>query len=217
MDKTTGSSHPTEPVEGQSFGLAVPAASGSSPEEEPARRRLRIVLQILALAVITVGSYWLAVNEELVLRFSHLGYASSFLITLISNATVILPAPGMVVVMALGASLNPVLLGITAGCGSALGELSGYLAGKTGGELIGKKGVHAKLRDLTARYTMPVLFLLSILPTPLFDVAGILAGAMGLPIHRFLIPVTAGKIIKHIVFALAGAEALPLLKGLLGL
>ena len=96
-------------------------------EAVPTRNALHLVWQVGALLAITAGSIWLALNDELVQRFSHWGYASSFLISLISNATVILPAPGLAVVLSLGASLNPLLLGIVAGCGSGIGELSGYL------------------------------------------------------------------------------------------
>lgn len=177
----------------------------------------RLAFQIAALLAITVGSFMLALNQEWVQRFSHWGYASSFLISLISNATVVLPAPGLVVVFALGANLNPILLGVAAGCGSALGELTGYLAGATGGDLIGRRGVNARLKYLTERYTTPVLFVLALVPTPVFDVAGILSGAMGLPVYRFLAPVAGGKIIKHILIAYAGAGSFPLLRSLLGL
>ena len=63
---------------------------------------------------------------------------------------------------------------------------------------------------------MPVLFGLAILPTPLFDVAGILAGAIRLPLHRFLVPVIIGKIIKHIIFAFLGAGFIPLIRSMFG-
>jgi len=129
---------------------------------------------------------------------------------------VILPAPGLAVVLSLGASLNPLLLGIVAGCGSGIGELSGYLAGATGSEMFRKRRIDSRLHRLTTRYTMPVLFVLAIIPTPLFDVAGILAGAIRLPIHRFLLPVITGKIIKHVLVAYLGAESIPLIRSMLG-
>ena len=185
-------------------------------EDAPGRKPLQLILQLFALLVITAGSIWLALNGEWVQRFSHWGYAGSFLISLISNATVVLPAPGLFVVLALGANLNPVLLGVVAGCGSGLGELSGYLAGATGGDLILQRGINSRLHKLTTRYTMPVLFGLAILPTPLFDVAGILAGAIRLPLHRFLVPVIIGKIIKHIIFAFLGAGFIPLIRSMFG-
>ena len=196
-------------------------ATAEDIEERPAgasgRKPLQLIVQVCALLAITAASIWLALNGEWVERFSHWGYAGSFLISLISNATIVLPAPGLLVVLALGANLNPILLGVVAGCGSGLGELSGYLAGAAGGELVRQRGVNRRLHNLTTRYTMPALFVLALLPTPLFDVAGILAGAMRLPMHRFLAPVISGKIIKYILFAYFGAESVPMIRSLFGL
>ena len=135
-------------------GREASAATGEEiAENASGRKPLQMILQVCALLAITGASFWLALNEEWVQQFSHWGYAGSFLISLISNATIVLPAPGLIVVLALGANLNPILLGVVAGFGSGLGELSGYLAGATGGELIRKRGVSTKLHNLTTRYT----------------------------------------------------------------
>ncbi|MDE0139950.1 MAG: VTT domain-containing protein [Caldilineaceae bacterium] len=164
-------------------------------------------LQIIGILAIVVGAFWLGTQRELVQRFSQWGYLSSFLISLIGSATVILPAPGLALILALGAHLNPVLLGIVAGVGSGLGELSGYLAGKAGRNLVSKEGrFNAFLHHMTTRFTTPALFILAILPLPIFDFAGILAGALRMPVLRFLGVVISGKIIKHALAAYLGAE-----------
>lgn len=166
-------------------------------------------LQIIGILAIVVGAFWLAKQRELVQRFSQWGYVSSFLISLIGSATVILPAPGLALIIALGAHLNPVLLGVVAGCGSGLGELTGYFAGKAGRDLVSQQGkFNATLHNMTTRYTTPVLFGLAILPLPVFDFAGILAGALQMPVLRFLTIVISGKIIKHVGAAYLGAEFL---------
>lgn len=165
------------------------------------------ILQIVGVLAIVVGAFWLGTQRELVQRFSQWGYLSSFLISLIGSATVILPAPGLALILALGAHLNPVLLGIVAGFGSGLGELSGYLAGKAGRNLVNQQGRFSSLlHAMTTRYTSPVLFALAILPLPIFDFAGILAGALRMPVLQFLTIVISGKIIKHALAAYLGAE-----------
>ena len=165
------------------------------------------ILQIVGVLAIVVGAFWLGTQRELVQRFSQWGYVSSFLISLIGSATVILPAPGLALIIALGAHLNPVLLGVVAGCGSGLGELTGYFAGKAGRNLVSRQGrFNSILHHMTTRYTSPVLFFLAILPLPVFDFAGILAGALRMPILRFLTIVISGKIIKHVGAAYLGAE-----------
>ena len=174
-------------------------------------------LQILGIIAIVVGAFWLGTQRELVQRFSQWGYLSSFLISLIGSATVILPAPGLALILALGAHLNPVLLGVVAGFGSGLGELSGYLAGKAGRNLVNSEGrFNAFLHRMTTRFTSPALFVLAILPLPIFDFAGILAGALRMPVLHFLAVVISGKIIKHALAAYLGAEFFEMLLTNLG-
>ena len=64
------------------------------------------------------------------------GYLGVFLISLLGNATVILPVPSLAVVFAGGGVLNPLLVGLVAGVGEPLGELTGYLAGYGGSAVI---------------------------------------------------------------------------------
>ncbi len=175
-------------------------------------------LQVLGILAIVFSAFWLGTQRELVQRFSQWGYLSSFLISLIGSATVILPAPGLALILALGAHLNPLLLGVVAGIGSGLGELSGYLAGKAGRNLVNREGrFNTFLHNMTTRFTSPALFILAILPLPIFDFAGILAGALRMPVLRFLVVVISGKIIKHALAAYLGAEFFEMLLNNLGL
>jgi len=163
-------------------------------------------LRIAALLAITLGSCWLAVNPEWVRSFGRWGYLSVFAISLLSSATVLIPAPGLAVVFAMGSALDPLTLGIVAGIGSGLGELSGYIAGASGrGLILRNKGFHSHLHWFTTRYTYPALFVLAILPLPVFDIAGVIAGALKMRVSHFLAVVISGKIIKHVLVAMVGA------------
>lgn len=187
-------------------------------QDSPGPNPWLTALQILGILAIVVGAFWLGTQRELVQRFSQWGYLSSFLISLIGSATVILPAPGLALILALGAHLNPLLLGVVAGIGSGLGELSGYLAGKAGRNLVNREGrFNTFLHYMTTRFTSPALFILAILPLPIFDFAGILAGALRMPVLRFLAVVISGKIIKHALAAYLGAEFFEMLLNNLGL
>ncbi len=178
---------------------------------------LRVVLSLLALVVITIISFWAALNPVWIEQAGHWGYLGAALISFLSSATVILPAPGLAVVFSMGGVLNPVLLGILAGIGSGLGELSGYVAGASGRALISQQRTHPFVKRLTTRSTGFALFVLAVLPLPVFDFAGIMAGAMRFPIPVFLGTVISGKIIKHIIIALMGAGFLPLLRVFVGM
>ena len=90
------------------------------------------VLRVLALlAVIAITVFIFSIRSR-VEQFAALGYPGIFLIALLANATVLLPAPGVAVIYAMGAIFSPFGVGLAAGTGGALGELSGYLAGFSG-------------------------------------------------------------------------------------
>ena len=80
------------------------------------------------LTVVGITVYVYSIRDH-VEEFAELGFFGAFLIMLIANATVILPAPGLAVIFAMGAVLNPLGVGLSAGLGGALGEVTGYLAG----------------------------------------------------------------------------------------
>jgi membrane protein YqaA with SNARE-associated domain len=117
-----------------------------------------------------------------------------------------------------GTALDPVLLGIVAGLGSAVGELSGYLAGTSGRALVPahQRAQFERLHSLTDRYGAILLLLLSAIPFPLFDFAGIIAGMLRIRIVTFLSMVAVGKSIKYVIMILLGAGPLIYLQQLFG-
>jgi membrane protein DedA with SNARE-associated domain len=48
------------------------------------------------------------------------------------------------------------------------------------------------------------LFLMSTIPNPIFDIAGLAAGAVQMPVGRFFAAVLAGKVIKDTWMAAVG-------------
>ena len=179
-------------------------------EDTKAIQPLRLIASIVVIIVITVASFWVALNPKWVLGFGSWGYVGAFFISLIASATIILPAPGIAVIIAMGTALDPVLLGIVAGIGSAVGELSGYLAGASGRALIPshQRTQFERLHRLTDRYGAILLLVLSAIPFPLFDFAGIIAGMIKIRIATFLTTVAVGKSIKYIIMIMLGAGPL---------
>jgi|tagenome__1003787_1003787.scaffolds.fasta_scaffold17121958_1 membrane protein DedA with SNARE-associated domain len=59
-------------------------------------------------------------------------YVGVFLLTMSCSETLFLPVPDWGAVTTAGAFLNPFLLGISAGAGAATGEITGYIAGRSG-------------------------------------------------------------------------------------
>jgi len=136
-----------------------------------------------------------------------LGYPGIFLISLISSATVFVPLPGFAVVFAMGAYLNPLLVGIAAGLGSGIGEISGYLAGYAGHGAVERTRIFRSHKKQIEKYGAPAIFLLAFLPNPIFDVAGVASGAIKMPMWKFLLATVCGKILRYILLAYAGGAA----------
>src|SRR3990170_819238 len=57
------------------------------------------------------------------------GYLGAFVISALASATIVLPAPGWLSVMALAAVLNPFWVGVSSALGGTMGEMNGYLLG----------------------------------------------------------------------------------------
>jgi membrane protein YqaA with SNARE-associated domain len=133
-----------------------------------------------------------------------LGYLGAFLTMFIGNATVIFPIPGLVVVLALSESLHPILLGLSAGAGAALGELTGYFAGYSSSGMIKRTGLYQRVEQQIKRYGPVMITALAIIPNPAFDIVGLVSGALGIRWWQFLLAVWVGKTIQATVIASAG-------------
>ncbi|MGC9359683.1 MAG: VTT domain-containing protein [Anaerolineae bacterium] len=133
-----------------------------------------------------------------------LGYLGVFVIGVLGNATIILPVPGLAVVFAGGGVLNPLLVGLVAGVGEPLGELTGYLAGYGGSAVVEDAERYERVRRWMERRGFVTLFVLSAVPNPLFDLAGMAAGMLRYPVAKFLLACWLGKTLKAVLIAYLG-------------
>ena len=166
-----------------------------------ARRRLPPLLGLLLAAGITAALFIYRDNVE---DLQTLGYLGAFLISLIANGTIILPMPGLLLLFALGAALNPVAVGVISGAGGALGEMTGYLAGRSGSGIWRKTQAYTNAVGWVRRWGSWVVFLFTVTPLPV-DVVGVAAGAVRFPVWKFLLVCWAGKAVLYTGMALAGA------------
>jgi membrane protein YqaA with SNARE-associated domain len=169
------------------------------------------------LAVVAISLYIFFIPEDQLTGLENFGYAGVFLFSVITNATIFLPAPGLLIVFSLGARLNPILIAVTAGLGSAIGELSGYLAGYSGRAIIDKKNIYTKLVNWMKKNGELTILVMAFIPNPFFDLTGIAAGILKMPVWKFLFWAFIGKFFKMLLIALAGAGTLeiPWIKDLL--
>lgn len=132
------------------------------------------------------------------------GYAGAFIISLVSSASIIVPTPGFIAVFEMGKVLNPATLGIAAGIGSALGELTGYWAGRQESAKVEKTRIYKENEKALRKWGPAAMFVLAAIPNPFLDFAGIAAGATGMPLWQYLLSVGAAKMLKYTLLAYTG-------------
>ncbi|MDO8340915.1 MAG: VTT domain-containing protein [Candidatus Woesebacteria bacterium] len=133
------------------------------------------------------------------------GYLGIFLISILGNSTVIIPAPVILTAFVGGSIFNPILVGIITAMGATIGELTGFMAGFGGQAIVSKSKNYEKIERWIKKSGFLTIFILAIIPNPLFDLAGIISGITKYPLKKFLLATLLGKSIKFLVVALIGA------------
>ena len=166
------------------------------------------ILRILAIVAVVGITVYIYNIRDRVDDFAAYGYPGIFIIAMMANATVFLPAPGVAVVFAMGSIFNPLGVALAAGTGGAIGELTGYLAGFSGQAVIERTDIFNKINPWIEKYGGWTILVLSAIPNPFFDIAGIAAGIAKIPLWRFLFFCWIGQLIKMAMFAYAGAYSI---------
>lgn len=176
------------------------------------RQYARIALLLIAalglnLLVLAIPRSWI----EGLHGYTLLGYFAAFIVTALANASVIVPVPypGLIALLAsvLG---DPVGVAIAGAAGSTLGETTAFYVGRAGRGVVEDTRFYRWLKHQlrTPLRAWIVLFLLSAPPNPFFDVAGLTAGSLGVPLWIFFTATFAGRILKLLFFAGLGRELL---------
>ena len=168
---------------------------------EKTREKIKGALQIILSILIVILIF--AFGDQLK-QFQQYGYLGVFIISAISSATIFFPAPGWAFVLAMAKFLDPIALGVTAGVGSAIGEITGYISGHGVSKIISTNNNFKKIKEWIIKNDLLAIFVLAAVPNPLFDLAGIAAGSLGIKWWRFLIATAAGRIIRYVILAYLG-------------
>lgn len=165
------------------------------------KRIIPMVGLLLAVAIMAVIGYLYWKNPDVFRELRTYGYLGAFIISIILNATIIMPVSNMAVIMALGATLpSPVIVGVAGGFGAGIGELTGYIAGRSGRGLLAKSTVYHRVEGWVKRWGWIAIFILSVFPF-FFDIVGIIAGALRMPLWRFFVACWLGRTISYVVMA----------------
>lgn len=171
---------------------------------ETSSKKLVRLQRLGALLIVVLITVVILLLRDRLTEYERYGYLGVFITTLLGSATVVLPVPGLAFVYLGGSIWNPVLVGLVAGLGDAMGEATGYLAGYAGQGLVEDQRLYIRFENWMRRNGFLTILVLSAIPNPFFDLAGIAAGASGFPGRWFFLAAWIGKTIKDVAFAFAG-------------
>ncbi len=130
----------------------------------------------------------------------------------LASVTLFFPSPGIVTSFFSGNILNPVLVGLFAGTGSALGDFVGFLLGfgtrKIVNKLTKKDVLLGRFETWIKKNGFLGIFLLSFIPNPIFDGVGLIAGALAVSPKDFLLATLLGRVLRNILIAVSGQQIL---------
>ncbi len=179
--------------------------TGDSPSASMRSRWIRPLLFGLLMVALNVAAFYL-IPDDLVAQLGEYGYLGIFLVSLIGNATVVVPVPypGLVARLATRLAI-PGVVGAGA-LGSVLGESVAFFVGRSGRGAVADTRFYRWVQQQMQQpwRAFLALVVLSAPPNPVFDVAGLTAGAMGVPFPIFFFAVLLGRGIRFLVIALAG-------------
>jgi membrane protein DedA with SNARE-associated domain len=154
--------------------------------------------------------------------FEAWGYAGIFVANFLGTATGFIPVPGLTaggqaLIVAGSDSLFIPGVILAGAAGMTLAESTAYLTGSVGRGIAEQRQRPARGRfgrfthraaawidRLMARYGFLTLLVLSAVPNPFFEFAGITAGAVRMNFWRFLLAVAIGKTIRVILLVIIG-------------
>ncbi|MCX6705209.1 MAG: VTT domain-containing protein [Candidatus Woesebacteria bacterium] len=176
-----------------------------------AKKFLKKYSPVLGILFAVAISVLVFVFRDKFVSLQNYGYLGLFTLSILGNATIILPVPIILTAFIGGAVFNPLIVGVVVSLGATIGELTGYLAGAGGGEIVEKDVRVQKIKKWMDKYGLWTLFVLAVIPNPLFDLAGIVAGATKIPVYKYFIVVWLGKLIKFVAISYLGAGSINLI------
>ena len=189
--------------------LPIGSDTGASPDPSRAARWRKWIVPVglgLLVTAANIGIYFLKIDYRIFGAYAYLGV---FIVTLIANATTIVPVPYITIVACIaGQSDSLVLVALAGALGSALGESVAFFIGRSGRAIAEETRFYTWVsRQMQHPWrAFVVLFALAAPINPAFDIAGLAAGALGVPYWMFFAAVFLGRMIRFGLLALLGAQ-----------
>lgn len=177
--------------------------------ENIAYKKLSVWIAALVIVVVVFISvvFWAITSGMTEETWKSVGYPSAFLLGLIGAASIIIPVPTTVVLLAIAGFriFDPTLLALAFGFGAAIGQLTSYVVGYAGRMVVGKK--HKRRFDamlkIFERYGMIAVFFFALTPLP-DSLLFIPMGFVHYSVWRIFVAAVAGKITMSLIITHVG-------------
>lgn len=180
----------------------------AAPRVPAATHRHHVVIAVAGVAVLialNIAVYLAPIDYQALASFAYVG---AFLVCFLANALVAIPIPYVPVIAHIGASADSAAIVVALGAlGSVLGESVAFLIGRAEQGLVSERPFYQRAHRLAERKWLAglVLFALAVPLNPLFDIAGLTAGAVGMRYRVFFVAVFAGRIVRLAFIVWLGA------------
>jgi len=151
---------------------------------------------VAAFVALNVAVYFAPIDYQALTSFAYVG---AFLVCLLANALVAIPIPYIPIIAHIGATADSAAIVVALGAlGSVLGESVAFFIGRAEEGLVSERPIYRRLHRLAERKWLAglLVFALAVPLNPLFDVAGLAAGAIGMRYRVFFVAVFAARILR---------------------
>lgn len=141
-------------------------------------------------------------------QFKSLGLFGIFLANLLGSAIPFIPVPGILTVITGGILYAPFPVALLATLGGVMGDTLSFLVGLSGKKLLVKKEhkLHQHLVAYMKKYGAVAIFLFALIPNPIFDTIGILAGVLDYSFTKFVLWLFLGRLARNLILAFLGSK-----------
>lgn len=184
------------------------AMVAAAPRVPAAKHRHHIVIAVAgvaALVALNVAVYLAPIDYQALTSFAYVG---AFLVCFLANALVAIPIPYIPIIAHIGVTADSAAIVVALGAlGSVLGESVAFLIGRAEQGLISEHPIYRRLHRLAERKWLAglLLFGLAVPLNPLFDVAGLAAGAVGMRYRVFFVAVFTARLVRLALIVWLGA------------
>lgn len=200
---------------------------------KPRKRSWHLIL-LSVLLIVAIGVLAVAYKDEIqrivqnIDAYQNYAYVIAFVVNFMAGATVIVYVPGVPTVFALGGIVPfPLIVGVVAGLGEALGGFTGYMLGMGSETYLKQPGngriqqafqkIYTRIDGWMGKRGYVTVFLASAIFNPFYMFFGATAGATGMAPWKYYLASAAGKIVKATYVAYLGAWGMGYILGWLGI